>query len=120
MIRAFLTGLPPGVPLAFTSWFIMNGIRGAFAVLFPTIASEPGWSENELAATFSLGILLYAPATIVVGFLTDRIGIRLTMIIGCALMALSFGLIATATPDAAWRMVAGWTIAAGPAAQPAV
>lgn len=116
MIRTFAAGLPAGVPLALTSWFIMNGIRTAFAVLFPTIATEPGWSESELAATFSIGILLYAPATIAVGFLLDRIGIRLTMLIGCMLMTLSFGLVATATPDAPWRMVAGWTIAAGPAA----
>jgi predicted MFS family arabinose efflux permease len=114
--RAIWTRLPPGVPLAFVCWFILNGIRGSFAVLYPTISAQPGWSAQELASTFSLGVLLYAPSTIAVGFLVDRIGIRSTMLGGCLLIAFSFGLIATATPDSAWRMLAGWAIAAGPAA----
>lgn len=108
--------LPPGVALAFASWFILNGIRGSFAVLYPTIAAQPGWSDIELAATYSLGVLLYAPSTMAVGFLIDRVGIRATMLGGCLLVTASLGLIATATPENPWQMLAGWTIVAGPAA----
>lgn len=110
-----MSRLPPGVLLAFVCWFILTGIRGSFAVLYPTISAEPGWFNRELAGTFSVGVLLYAPSVLAIGFLVDRFGIRSTMLGGTILIAASFGLIATATPATAWQMFAGWALAAGPA-----
>ena len=55
-----MSHLPPGVLLAFVCWFILTGIRGSFAVLYPTISAEPGWSDRELAGTFSVADMLMA------------------------------------------------------------
>ena len=114
MIPTIWRRLPPAIPLAFACWFVMTGIRSAYAVLFPMIAVEPGWSGQDLAAAYSLGVLLYAPGTLAVGFLIDRTGTRVPMLAGCLLLALSLGLIATATPATLWQMQLGWAIAAGP------
>jgi predicted MFS family arabinose efflux permease len=115
-IPAIWRRLPAGVALAFACWLVMNGIRAAYAVLFPIISAEPGWHDHDLAAAFSVGALLYAPGTLAAGFLIDRAGTRLPMLVGALLVALSLGLIATATPATSWRMWLGWAALAGPGA----
>ncbi|MBW3634224.1 MAG: MFS transporter [Chloroflexi bacterium] len=115
-VPAIRRKLPAGIALAFACWLVMTGIRSAYAVLFPIITAEPGWNAHNLAAAFSVGVLLYAPGTLVAGFLIDRIGTRLPMLAGSGLIALSLGLIATATPATSWQMWVGWATAAGPGA----
>lgn len=85
-------------------------------MLFPTIAAEPGRSERDLAAAFSIGVLLYAPSTLAAGLVIDRACTRWPMLVGSLLAVMSLGLIATATPTNSWQLHVGWAAASGPGA----
>ena len=46
--------------LAFLAMFFQMGTRVAFAVLYPAIVADQGWSVLDVTGAYSAGLLLYA------------------------------------------------------------
>lgn len=61
-----------------------------FSALFNPIVHEFGWSRASVSFAFSLRSEVGGLASPVVGFLVDRIGVRLLMSVGVVLVALGF------------------------------
>jgi sugar phosphate permease len=61
-----------------------------FSALFNPIVQEFGWSRASVSFAFSLRSEVGGLASPVVGFLVDRIGVRLLMSVGVVLVALGF------------------------------
>ena len=100
----------PGLPF-FYGWvvmaiaFITMGIgvnsRTAFSLLFPPILDEFGWSRGSLAATFSIGFVVSALITPLIGMMMDRVGPRVVLPTGAVLV--STGLMAATYGTAPWH-----------------
>ena len=100
----------PGLPF-FYGWvvvavgFITMGIgvnsRTAFSLLFPPILDEFGWSRGSLAATFSIGFVVSALITPMIGMMMDRVGPRVVLPLGAVLV--SSGLMAATYSTEPWH-----------------
>jgi sugar phosphate permease len=100
----------PGLPF-FYGWvvvavaFITMGIgvnsRTAFSLLFPPILDEFGWSRGSLAATFSIGFMVSALITPLIGMAMDRLGPRIMLPFGAVLTSL--GLMTATISTAPWH-----------------
>ncbi len=82
--------------------FFQMGTRVAFAVLYPAIIADRGWSVLDVTGAYSAGLLLYAAIAVLVGFAVDRFGCRLMLLAGAALIAL--GLIGMALATELWQL----------------
>lgn len=90
------------VALAFVTMGIGVNVRSAFSLLYPPILAEFDWPRGVTAAAFSIGFVsssLYSPA---IGFLIDRLGPRLVIPIGTALV--STGLVLTTMVSQPWHL----------------
>lgn len=94
--------------------FIVMCTRAGFAILYPEITSAPGWTASELVGAFALGALLYGPTTILIGIMVDRVGVRITLLMGALLVGAGLGLTTLGSADARWPVLLGWVIVAGP------
>ena len=106
----------PGLPwaaigLAFSALFAVSAIRTAFAVLYPAMVADLGWSVGQVTAAFSAGLLVYAPTALAIGLLVDRAGCRVTMLGGCACLAVGMALVAVATE--LWHLYVAFILAGG-------
>ncbi len=100
----------PGLPF-FYGWvviaiaFVTLGIgvnsRTAFSLLFPPILDEFGWSRGSLAATFSIGFVVSALITPLIGMMMDRVGPRVVLPTGAVLV--SAGLMAATHGTEPWH-----------------
>jgi len=77
------------VGIAVISLTLIYGIRHSFAVFFPPILDEFGWSRGSTAIMFSLNILIYGLLAPVAGNLGDRWKPRRVMPIGIAILGLA-------------------------------
>lgn len=93
-------------PRIFYGWWIVAsgtityalgyGARYGFAVIFPSLVEEFGWSRDTTATVLSSHMLVYGLVAPVVGGLVDRLGARPTMglgalILGCGLSFSALG-----------------------------
>ena len=76
--------------LCFINMVVMRGVNGAFGVYYLALLEEFGWSRSDGASIASINFLVYALAAPVVGFAFDRLGPRLLMPLGAALVGLGF------------------------------
>lgn len=60
------------VSIAVLSITVIYGIRHSFAVFFPSILDEFGWSRGSTAMMFSINLLVYGFVAPLVGGLSDR------------------------------------------------
>jgi MFS family permease len=97
--RSLLWG---AIVLAFLAMFFQMGTRVAFAVLYPAIVVERGWSVLDVTGAYSAGLLLYAAIAILAGFGVDRFGCRLMLLSGATLIAV--GLIGMALATELWQL----------------
>ena len=74
------------VAVAFITMGVGVNARTAFSLLFPPILDEFGWSRGSLAATFSIGFMVSALITPLIGIMMDKHGPRLVLPIGAALV----------------------------------
>ena len=80
------------VAVAFVTMAIGVNIRTAFSLLFPPILAEFGWSRGETAAAFSLGFLVGAGVSPVIGFAMDRYGPQRVVPVSAILVAAGLAL----------------------------
>ena len=89
------------VAIAFVTMAIGVNSRTAFSLLFPPILDEFGWNRASLAATFSIGFLVSALITPLIGMMMDRVGPRVVLPMGAVLV--SIGLMAATFSTAPWH-----------------
>ncbi len=106
------TRLPPAaVALGFAAMFTVMGSRAMFAVTYPAMVSEVGWSVAELTGAFSVGLLVFVPLAVGVGYLTDRAGCRVTMLAGA--LCLLVGMLIVAVATELWHLYVAFILANG-------
>jgi MFS family permease len=76
--------------LCFINMVVMRGVNGAFGVYYLALLEEFGWSRSDGASIASINFVVYALAAPVVGFAFDRLGPRLLMPLGAALVGVGF------------------------------
>ena len=72
-----------------TSLLISAGARVAPGVFLPSLTTEFGWTRASLSLAVSVGLLLYGLSGPFIGTLIDRVGTRMTGVIGLVCIALS-------------------------------
>lgn len=98
-------------PRIFYGWWIVAagtvtyalgyGARYGFAVIFPSLVDEFGWSRDTTATVLSSHMLVYGLVAPVVGGLVDRLGARFTMGLGALILGL--GLALSALGQSPWH-----------------
>ena len=77
------------VAIVFVSTTLIYGIRHSFAVFFPPILDEFGWSRGSTAVMFSLNILIYGVLAPLAGSLGERWKPKLVMLMGVTILGLA-------------------------------
>ncbi|GAG03352.1 unnamed protein product, partial [marine sediment metagenome] len=77
------------VGIAVISLTLIYGIRHSFAVFFPPILDEFGWSRGSTAIMFSLNVLIYGFVAPVAGSLGDRWKPKRVILIGITILGLT-------------------------------
>jgi MFS family permease len=90
------------VAVAFVTMAIGVNARTSFSLLFPPILAEFGWPRATTAGAFSVGFLVSAVFSPLVGRLMDRFGPRVVIELGVAAAAL--GLIAASLTSQPWHL----------------
>ena len=80
----------------------VRGINDAFGVFLVAFVEEFGWSRAAVAGAFSFGRAVEGTVSVVVGMLSDRLGLRRLVPICACLMAL--GLIMASRIDSLWML----------------
>ena len=83
---------------------LVFGIWFSFAVFFVAMLDEFAWSRGAASMAFSVGNLVQAALSPLVGWLTDRWGPRRVIIAGLALGAMSLG--ACSQVQTLWHLIA--------------
>src|SRR5437879_13788365 len=66
-----------------------SGSRYTFGVVFKTLTEQFGWERGALSAVVSLSLLLVSAFQVFSGWLADRYGPRLILIIGFVVSAVA-------------------------------
>jgi len=74
--------------LCFANMVVMRGVNGAFGVYYLAWREEFSWSRSDGASIASINYVVYALAAPVVGLAFDRLGPRLLMPLGAALVGI--------------------------------
>ncbi len=80
------------VAVAFVTMGIGVNIRTAFSLLYPPILAEFGWSRGATAGAFSVGFIVSAFMSPVLGYVMDRFGPRRVIPCGAVLVTIGLGL----------------------------
>jgi MFS family permease len=96
--RAWYTTASAALMLALIMGTLVNGLTAFFV---PIEAAE-GWGRSEIAAINSFGLLGIAAGSVIMGFVSDRLGIRPICLI--AVTAMAACLLLTAYADAVWQL----------------
>jgi MFS family permease len=74
--------------LCFANMVVMRGVNGAFGVYYIALLEEFAWSRSDGASIAAINFVVYALASPAVGFAFDRLGPRLLMPLGAALVGI--------------------------------
>lgn len=83
--------------LCFANMVVMRGVNGAFGVYYIALLEEFSWSRSDGASIAAINFVVYALASPVVGLAFDRLGPRLLMPLGAALVGI--GLLLSSLAD---------------------
>ncbi|HEU4648603.1 MAG TPA: MFS transporter [Gemmatimonadales bacterium] len=97
--------------VTFVALLIGAGIRSAPGVLMVPLEHEFGWTRATISLAVSVNLVLYGLIGPFAAAVMDRIGVRRTMVIGLACLALGMGL--TPLMTASWQLVALWGFVVG-------
>jgi MFS family permease len=105
----------------FHSWVILisvslvmiaaGGSRGAFGVFFKPMVNDLGWSAAQISGTFSFSMIVEGIVSAVSGWLSDKFGTKIVLVIG-GLIAGS-GLVLMSQVHTMWQMYIIYGIAMG-------
>lgn len=102
------TGLRSALPLIVAgfviSFVVIGGGIDTVSVFLNAITTATDWSRSGLSLGVSIGAVMAAVSTPVVGAIVDRRGVRLPMAAGVALLAIGFSILAAM--QAPWHFVA--------------
>lgn len=99
------------VGLTSITLLVAAGIRSAPGVLIVPLEQEFGWTRATISLAISVNLLLYGLIGPFAATLMERIGIRRTMVISLASVAVGVGL--TTLMSASWQMVLLWGMIVG-------
>lgn len=88
----------PGYMVVLGAWltmFVTAGTQFSFSIFQPYLLKAFGWSRGMLSAGFTLNIFIFPIFGVLAGYLVDRIGPRLTVIIGVAVSGIAMVLLST-------------------------
>jgi len=81
---------------------VETGIFFTFGVFFKPILAEFGWTRTELSGVFSAFMIVRIFSSLVLGYLTDRLGVRIIVILGAILASISLFL--TSRFNSLWQL----------------
>ncbi|MBW1702562.1 MAG: MFS transporter, partial [Deltaproteobacteria bacterium] len=81
---------------------VETGIMITFGIFFKPILAEFGWTTSRLSGVFSAFMIVRILSSLALGYLADRFGVRLIVILGAALAAIALFL--TSTFSALWQL----------------
>ncbi len=81
---------------------IIYGTRYSFAVFYPPILAEFGWSRASTALIFSINLMVYGLSALVAGTLTDRFGAKRVLSLGAIILAT--GNVVSGLAAAVWHL----------------
>ncbi len=90
---------------------VSAGVRSAPGVFLDSLETDLGWSRAAISFAVSIGLLLFGLAGPLSGWLMDRLGPRLVMLGGLALIAAS--MVASASMTALWQLNLFWGALSG-------
>src|ERR671919_993732 len=88
--------------LCFANMVVMRGVNGAFGVYYIALLEEFAWSRSDGASIAAINFVVYALASPAVGFAFDRLGPRLLMPLGAALVGI--GLVLSSLSNSLWHL----------------
>lgn len=91
--------------------FALAGVRSVFAVLYPAMVLDMGWTTGEVTGAFSTGVFVYALLAIPVGFSVDRFGCRFMLLFGT--VAIVVGLVISALATEIWHLYLAYVLVCG-------
>lgn len=97
--------------ITFLALLVSAGLRSAPSVMIRPLELSLGWDRATISLCVAIGILLYGLTGPFSAALTQRIGLRTTMIGGLALM--SAATFASRWMTAPWQFLLSWGIVAG-------
>jgi fucose permease len=84
--------------LAFLAFILIGASDGALGVLLPSVSHAYGVNKAEVGLLFLMGAIGYITAALSCGLLIERLGHRLSLVIGLAVYALAVGTFSLAPP----------------------
>jgi MFS family permease len=87
--------------LCFINMLVMRGVNGSFGVYYVSLLEEFGWSHSDGASIASANFLVYALSAPLVGLAFDRLGPRVLMPLGGALVGV--GLLLSGFGGTLWQ-----------------
>jgi MFS family permease len=97
--------------MSFLTTALVFGVWFSFAVFFATMVEEFQWSRGGAAVAFSVGNLVQAALSPLIGMLTDRWGPRQIVVWGCVISAVS--LAACSTVQSLWHLTVFFGVGVG-------
>lgn len=90
---------------------VSSGIRSAPGVLIVPLELDMDWGRTLIATAVSVGLLLFGFAGPLAGWLVDRFGPRIVMVVGLSLTAVS--MVLSSLMQAPWQMMIFWGALSG-------
>ena len=78
------------VAAGFFIWLISSGLNQSFGVFYKPLIADFGWSRAETVSAFSITLLVQAAAAIGTGWLTDKLGPRIVVMIFGSFLGISY------------------------------
>ncbi|OAN44812.1 MFS transporter [Paramagnetospirillum marisnigri] len=97
--------------LTFVTLLVAAGIRSAPGVMMVPLEAEFGWSRATISLSVSVNLILYGLMAPFAAAIMDRIGVRRTMALALAVLAV--GVLATTAMSRPWHMTLLWGIVVG-------
>lgn len=88
---------------AFLGYAISAGLMHSYAVFLVAYLGEFGWGRAETSVAYSVSQLFMGVSSPLLGFLVDRLGARLLVIVGAGLLVI--GLAANAVVSSLWQVI---------------